>query len=319
MKHLGDITKLHGAELPPVDVVVGGSPCQNLSVAGNRMGLEGSESRLFYDYVRVVKEMRDADRKRGRSDEFIRPRLLVFENVFGALNSNKGKDFQIILTEIARIARPDCPDVPIPEGGWPKSGCISGVGIFGCPFSVAWRLHDGQFWGNALYDDEGNAIFRGTPQRRKRIALVADFGGLSAPEVLFVREGLSGNPQKGRETEEADSARTGGGTAEASRIYDARGNGGGGIAPTITGDHQNRITDYTAICVGNGQRDIGSHISPETSQTLSTMHDQLAVMVKDTAVAVDLYNQKVDGDKTMTLAAQRADPHHTPCVMQREE
>jgi len=205
------------------------------------------------------------------------------------------------------------------RGGWPKSGCISGVGIFGCPFSVAWRLHDGQFWGNALYDDEGNAIFRGTPQRRKRIALVADFGGLSAPEVLFVREGLSGNPQKGRETQEADSARTGGGTAEASRIYDARGNGGGGIAPTITGDHQNRITDYTAICVGNGQRDIGSHISPETSQTLSTMHDQLAVMVKDTAVAVDLYNQKVDGDKTMTLAAQRADPHHTPCVMQREE
>lgn len=117
MKHLGDITKLQGAELPPVDVVVGGSPCQNLSVAGNRMGLEGSESRLFYDYVRVVKEMRDADRAKGRTDEFIRPRYLVFENVFGALNSNKGKDFQIILTEIARVARPDCPDVPIPERG----------------------------------------------------------------------------------------------------------------------------------------------------------------------------------------------------------
>lgn len=123
MKHLGDITKLQGAELPPVDVVVGGSPCQNLSVAGNRMGLEGSESRLFYDYVRVVKEMRDADRAKGRTDEFIRPRYLVFENVFGALNSNKGKDFQIILTEIARVARPDCPDVPIPErGGGPNQG-----------------------------------------------------------------------------------------------------------------------------------------------------------------------------------------------------
>ena len=187
IKHFGDITKLNGAELPVVDVICGGSPCQDLSVAGKRDGLAGERSGLFFDYIRIVKEMREHDRSVGRSDEFIRPRFLVFENVPGLLSSGspKGSDFQIALTEIVRIAEEDAPDVPMPKDGkWAKAGCLyDDMGRW----SIAWRLHDAQFWG--------------VPQRRKRIALVADFSGLSAPEVLFVRKGSSWHPSESGKTE----------------------------------------------------------------------------------------------------------------------
>ena len=188
MKHYGDITKLSGYDLPIVDVITGGSPCQDLSVAGKRTGLEGERSGLFMEQIRIVKEMRQHDRelRSGRSDINVRPRYMVWENVPGAFSSNKGKDFQAVLTEIARIAEADCPDVPLPENGkWTKSGCIyDEMGRW----SIAWRVHDAQFWG--------------VPQRRKRIALVADFGGLSAAEVLFERKGLCWNTeQSGTERE----------------------------------------------------------------------------------------------------------------------
>lgn len=175
MKHFGDITKLSGCHLPIVDCITGGSPCQDLSVAGKRAGIDGERSGLFMEQIRIVKEMRDADRATGRTGVNIRPRFMVWENVPGAFSSNKGKDFQAVLTEIVRIAEPDSPDVPMPEKGkWPKSGCLyDDMG----GWSVAWRVHDAQFWG--------------VPQRRKRIAVVADFGGLSAPEILFERKGLS--------------------------------------------------------------------------------------------------------------------------------
>ena len=117
MKHVGDITKLSGYTLPPVDVITGGSPCQDLSVAGKRAGLGGERSGLFMEQIRIVKEMRDADRQRGRTDEFIRPRYMVWENVPGAFSSNQGKDFQAVLTEIIRIAEPEAPDVPMPDRG----------------------------------------------------------------------------------------------------------------------------------------------------------------------------------------------------------
>ena len=204
MKHYGDITKLSGYDLPIVDVVTGGSPCQDLSVAGSRSGLSGQRSGLFFDYIRVVKEMRERDRSTGRSDEFVRPRFLVFENVPGLFSSNKGRDFQTVLTEIIRIAESDAPDVPLPERGgrWNKSGCLyDAMGRW----SVAWRLHDAQYWGTALYDDDGTAIFRGTPQRRKRIALVADFNGLSASEVLFERKGLLWHTSESGEERKASS------------------------------------------------------------------------------------------------------------------
>ena len=177
MKHLGDITKINGAEIEPVDVVFGGSPCQDLSVAGLRSGFQGERSSLFLEQVRVVKEMREQDAKRTDVNiRPIRPRFFGWENVPGAYSSSHGFDFQAVLTEIVRIVEPNAPDVPIPEKGWTKSGCIMGYGENGHPFSVAWRLVDAQYWG--------------TPQRRKRIALIADFDGVTAPEILFVRKGL---------------------------------------------------------------------------------------------------------------------------------
>ena len=179
MKHYGDITKLSGYELPVVDCIIGGSPCQDLSVAGKRAGLDGERSGLFMEQIRVVKEMREKDVRNGRSNFLVRPRFLVWENVPGAFSSGapKGADFQAVLTEIVRVVEPDAPDVPLPEKGkWTKAGCIyDEMG----KWSIAWRLHDAQFWG--------------VPQRRKRIALVADFGGLSAPEILFERKGLRGD------------------------------------------------------------------------------------------------------------------------------
>lgn len=126
MIHFGDITKLSGWTLPVVDVITGGSPCQDLSVAGKRAGLDGERSSLFMEQIRIVKEMRERDRKEhGRTNELCRPRFMVWENVCGAFSSNGGQDFQAVLTEIVRIAEPDAPDVPLPDNGrWPKSGTL---------------------------------------------------------------------------------------------------------------------------------------------------------------------------------------------------
>ena len=134
MKHLGDITKLNGAKIPVVDVITGGSPCQDLSVAGLRKGMkheangddETTRSGLFMDQVRIVKEMRQRDRENGRTDVDVRPRYMVWENVPGSFSSNEGKDFQAVLTEIVRIIEPTAPDVPMPDKGWPYAGCIYG-------------------------------------------------------------------------------------------------------------------------------------------------------------------------------------------------
>ena len=165
---------------------------QDLSVAGKRAGLDGERSGLFMEQIRIVREMREHDRASGRTDEHIRPRWMVWENVPGAFSSNKGKDFQAVLTEIVRIVEPEAPDVPMPDKGkWSKSGCVyDKMG----GWSVAWRVHDAQFWGATQYVD-GRMLVPGTPQRRKRIALVADFGGLSAAEVLFERKSLSWDPE----------------------------------------------------------------------------------------------------------------------------
>lgn len=201
MIHFGDITKLHGDTLPVVDVVTGGSPCQGLSVAGKRAGLADERSGLFMEQIRVVKEMRERDRANGRTGWLIRPRYMVWENVPGAFSSGKpkGADFAAVLEEIIKVAEPGADVcVCVPEGGWTKSGCYYADDG---SWSIAWRLHDAQFWG--------------VPQRRKRIALVADFGGLTAPEILFERKGLSGDFETcGAPGEEAAGA-AGGGVAGA--------------------------------------------------------------------------------------------------------
>ena len=120
---------------------------------------------------------------------------MVWENVPGAFSSNGGKDFQAVLTEIVRVEEPESPDVPMPER-WPLAGCLVGNG-----WSVAWRVHDAQFWGKTMYAD-GRVLVPGTPQRRRRLALIADFGGLSAPEILFERKGLRRDNAESGEAEE---------------------------------------------------------------------------------------------------------------------
>ena len=175
MIHLGDITKISGHTAPIVDCIIGGSPCQDLSVAnGNRTGLDGERSGLYIEQVRIVKEMRAEDERNGRTGVDIRPRYMVWENVPGAFSSNKAEDFRIVLEELAKVKDKDAV-VPLPnEGKWTNYGCIMGDG-----WSIAWRVLDAQFWG--------------VPQRRRRIALIADFGGQSAPEILFVRKSVSGH------------------------------------------------------------------------------------------------------------------------------
>lgn len=164
VKHLGDITKINGAEIEPVDIIVGGSPCQDLSVAGKRAGLAGERSGLFMEQIRIIKEMRSA------TD---RPRYMVWENVPGAFSSNNGEDFRAVLEETARVADPTV-SIPRPVTGWANAGSILGNN-----FTISWRTFDAQYWG--------------VPQRRRRIYLVADFGGQSAPEILFESESVPGN------------------------------------------------------------------------------------------------------------------------------
>lgn len=267
MIHLGDITKLNGAEIPVVDCITGGSPCQDLSVAGKRAGLKGERSGLFMEQVRIVREMRERDRARGRTGYMVRPRYMVWENVPGAFSSAKGEDFAAVVEEILKVCEPGASvSVRVPDRGWPKSGCYYAEDG---TWSVAWRVHDAQFWG--------------VPQRRKRIALIADFGGLSAPEVLFERKGLRRDTDESEPAGKEAAGGTGAGAGGTSWCIkgnaidrDTRGNGNGATSPTLTGDHQNRVTDYTALCVGNGQ--LNQISMAEQANTLDTMHDQQAIM-----------------------------------------
>lgn len=174
---MGDICKINGAEIEPVWCITGGSPCQDLSIAGKRAGLAGARSGLFMEQVRIVKEMREADKRYGRTGDMVRPRYLVWENVVGAFSSNKGKDFAAVLEEIIKIVEPEAPGIEVPEKGWPTWGGYHDE--MGGRWSVVWRTHDAQYWG--------------VPQRRRRISVVADFGGDTASEIQFDGESVSGD------------------------------------------------------------------------------------------------------------------------------
>ena len=171
MKHYGDVSAQNGANLPPVDIITFGSPCQDMSVAGKRSGLDGERSSLFYQAVRIVKEMRC--KTNGKY-----PRFVVWENVQGAFSSNKGEDFRAVLSSLCKIKREDYAVPELPNGKWDNAGCIMAE-----DFSLAWRLFDAQYWG--------------VPQRRKRIYLVADLDGGSAGKILFESEGVSGYTSQG--------------------------------------------------------------------------------------------------------------------------
>ncbi|MBR1811008.1 MAG: DNA cytosine methyltransferase [Clostridia bacterium] len=172
MKHYGDISRMDGGKIEPVDIITFGSPCTDMSVAGKRAGLDGQQSVLFYQAVRIIKEMRKATNG-------VYPRFIVWENVPGAFSSNRGEDFKAVLEAIIGIVEPDAPALPAPEKGkWPYADCCVGNG-----WSLAYRTLDAQYWG--------------VPQRRRRIYLVADFAGGRAPEILFKSEGLSGYSTSG--------------------------------------------------------------------------------------------------------------------------
>ena len=205
MKHMGDITKLHGENLPVVDVIAGGSPCQDLSIAGRRAGLAGMRSGLFLEQVRIIKEMRRQEERRKnssgrRADVPVRPRYMVWENVPGAFSSGepKGADFKRVLEEVCGISEESVSLPGPPDGAWTPAGIILGQ-----EFSVAWRVLDAQFWG--------------VPQRRKRIFLVADFGGHSAGEILFESDNVWRNYQKKREERKGVACYFKTGTADAGR------------------------------------------------------------------------------------------------------
>ena len=346
MKHLGDVTKINGADIEPVDIITFGSPCQDLSVAGKRAGLkhesngddETTRSGLFMEAIRIIKEMRGATNG-------IYPRFAVWENVFGAFSSNRGEDFRTVINEIVGIVEPKAEVPPMPKGGWAYADCYVGDG-----WSVAYRTFDAQYWG--------------VPQRRRRIYLVADFGGECAWKILFEREGVRGYFETGRTPWKgaAADAESGAGVCDCAgnqiafhllqdpvwsndvvpcigcgssahgqasvgvsmcagfkagngakangigwqeqcaptlgaaqsgtnqvpavcaKVFDARGNGDGDIVSTLTGDHENRITDYTSIIVspvyclqGNGvdRSDTagcnGKGVKEDASYTLNTI------------------------------------------------
>lgn len=284
MKHLGDVSKVKGGEIEPVDIITFGSPCQDMSIAGKRAGLkhadmgddETTRSGLFLEAIRIIKEMREATNG-------VYPRYAIWENVPGAFSSNRGEDFRTVLEEFIRVKEKDAVMPDVPKAGWPYADCYSGNG-----WSLAYRVFDAQYWG--------------VPQRRRRIYLVADFRGQRAGEILLKPEGLRRNSAQsgthGQETARcaknsvgtaiggvdrynqsflpglAQTLRASGGgdciptvlapVANAgdnrlaivqpnvinkkTLVYDTRGNGAGETVPTITGDHNNRITDYTALC-----------------------------------------------------------------------
>ena len=199
MIQLGDVTKINGAAIEPVDVVTFGSPCQDLSVAGKQAGIhDGERSNLFFEAIRIIKEMREHDRRTGMADEHLRPRFAVWENVPGAFSSNKGADFQAVLQALCEVTDTYV-SVPFPEKGkWQKAGCIVGDG-----YSVAWRVYDAQFWG--------------VPQRRKRIYLIADFGSERAGEILFERTGMRGRFEARGAHGQGIAADSQGGTREYNR------------------------------------------------------------------------------------------------------
>lgn len=363
MRHLGNVVEVHGDKIPPVDVITFGSPCQDMSVAGKRAGLDGSRSGLFHEAIRIIKEMREATNGKH-------PKYAVWENVPGAFSSNKGEDFRCVLEAFVRVCGGEEVSIPRPaRGKWNPAGEIVGDG-----YSVAWRTLDAQYWG--------------VPQRRKRIYLVADFRGGRAGEILFERESVRGDSAAGGapwQGASADAPGSAGGsrsarclnpwdcqskriyqpdgvyptlpamdcggannqavlyaldaidrpsicfkagqgakarsigasetvmptlgseaggnsvpsvcypqvartlTAEADAspcidrgqnvvCYDARRNGDGERVPTLTGDHENRVTDYTAVCCITGDGTAHAEIDMDKSGTLRARHPNTIVV-----------------------------------------
>ncbi len=260
VEHYGDVSTLDGAKLPPVDIITFGSPCQDMSIAGKREGLGGSRSNLFYQAVRIVKEMRC--KTDGRY-----PRFVVWENVPGAFSSNKGEDFKAVLEEICKVKDP-CVYVP-GSAKWQNAGEILGDG-----YSVAWRVFDAQFWG--------------VPQRRKRIYLVADFAGGCAGKILFESEGVSGYTPQGFRSWQGTAAdfKEGAGTAGRICLNDQ-----GGNRMDVTEDvvctlraeshHPPCVMESAGFCTEHSAKARGIGYEEETAPTLRAGTVPAAIMFEN--------------------------------------
>lgn len=313
MVHLGDIKKIH--DPPFVDCITFGSPCQDLSIAGKRAGLSGERSGLFMEAVRIIKEMRC-------HSGGLYPTFAIWENVPGAFSSNKGNDFHAVLEELARIEGPEI-SIPRPKNGkWAKAGVVCGDG-----WSIAWRTFDAQFWG--------------VPQRRRRIAVVVDFGGFRAGEILFERTGMSRNTEpriqtwKGIARNPADSTaghdRVVGGEEERVAVLPindkaTRWNGGGktrkhdgsgnGLGVGSEKDPMFTITagdKHAVLCRANGQSN--AETIEDCAPTLNCNHEQPIVFESHSQDA--RYTQQGDtspactaqwgtGGNNMPLVAEKA-------------
>ena len=271
VKHLGDINSVNGAEIEPVDIITFGSPCTDLSVAGKRQGLNAERSGLFFQAIRIIKEMRGATNGKY-------PRFAVWENVTGAFSSNGGEDFRCVLEEFCKIKDADL-SVPKPEK-WTKAGEIMGEN-----FSVAYRTFDAQYWG--------------VPQRRMRVYLVADFEGGCASKILFESEGLSGYSAESfrawQETAQSFgncSEETGSGLMFENHSQDTRYTGPLNVAQTVSatygtgGNNQPFVVESSVVPAtlkircGHGNSGRGALIQKNKSATLSCNNDQTLFVPK---------------------------------------
>ena len=248
MKHYGDISQMDGGKIEPVDIITFGSPCTDMSVAGRRAGLEGQQSVLFYQAIRIIKEMRCATNGKY-------PRYIVWENVPGAFSSNSGEDFKAVLEAVIGVAEPET-QVPMPEKNrWPYADCYMGDG-----WSVAYRVLDAQFWG--------------VPKRRKRIYLVADFAGRRAFDILFKSEGLSGYSAEGFRSWQ----RTAGSAADRTGTASLCLNDQGGQRMDVTDDvtatlraeahHPPCVLESAGFCTEHSAKSRSIGYEEETSPTL---------------------------------------------------
>lgn len=271
VKHLGNINSVNGAEIEPVDIITFGSPCTDLSVAGKRQGLNAERSGLFFQAIRIIKEMRGATNGKY-------PRFAVWENVTGAFSSNGGEDFRCVLEEFCKIKDADL-SVPKPEK-WTKAGEIMGEN-----FSVAYRTFDAQYWG--------------VPQRRMRVYLVADFEGGCASKILFESEGMSGYSAESfrawQETAQSFgncSEETGSGLMFENHSQDTRYTGPLNVAQTVSatygtgGNNQPFVVESSVVPAtlkircGHGNSGRGALIQKNKSATLSCNNDQTLFVPK---------------------------------------
>lgn len=336
MKHLGDVSKVKGGEIEPVDIITFGSPCQDMSIAGKRAGLkhadigdaETTRSGLFLEAIRIIKEMREATNG-------VYPRYAIWENVPGAFSSNRGEDFRTVLEEFIRVKEKDAVMPDVPKAGWPYADCYSGNG-----WSLAYRVFDAQYWG--------------VPQRRRRIYLVADFRGQRAGEILLKPEGLRRNSAQsgthGQETARCAKNSVGTAIGGVDRYNQSflsglaqtlRASGGGDCTPTVLAPvavycHQGNGIDRAGKCLtaysfdslsSNSMKSKNPHSgcrAVEIPKTLDTGYpdpskNQGGIAIVEKIILDDQGGQQIsvrtDG-KSPTL---RAEAHgNAPCVINKK-